>query len=339
MVKFLIIRFSSIGDIILTTPLVRCLKSQVNEAEIHYLTKSRYSQILTANPYIDKIHLLKKNLPEVIKELRKEKFDYIIDLHRNIRTFRVKSSLRRISFAFNKLNLRKWMFVSLKWNRLPHKHIVDRYMDTLRLFSVKNDEKGLDFFVPPSEEINLEKILGKEPQKLVSLIVGGGHYTKQIPAEHIIDLIRKLEVDVILLGGIEDVNKAAGIMSEIKKKNVYDVTGKLSLNESASILCKSDIIITPDTGMMHVAAAFKKNILSIWGNTVPEFGMYPYQPGSESKIFQVTNLHCRPCSKIGFSSCPRKHFHCMLKQDINEIVKTINKLLFNEAVTFHKGSA
>jgi ADP-heptose:LPS heptosyltransferase len=327
MVKFLVIRFSSIGDIILTTPVVRCLKNQVDEAEVHFLTKERYIQILTSNPYIDKVHLLKENLGEVITKLRKERFDYIIDLHRNIRTFFVKLMLRKVSFSVNKINLRKWIFVNFKWNVLPDKHIVDRYLKTLRFFSVHSDGKGLDFYFPPVQEVAVSKILGKKPQKFLSLVVGGGHLTKQIPADKIVELIDKMNIDIVLLGGKEDVDKALQIMSRVKNKNVYNLAGKLSLVESASVIDKSELIITPDTGMMHIAAALKKNIISVWGNTVPAFGMYPYMPGRASKMFQIDDLQCRPCSKIGFNKCPKKHFRCMLEQNTDEIVNTINEIL------------
>ena len=104
MVKFLIIRLSSIGDIVLTTPVIRCLKKQVEEAEIHFLTKAKYSSILEANPYIDKLHLLDNNLGSTISELKSENFDYIIDLHRNFRSLRVRSSLKIMSFTVDKIN-------------------------------------------------------------------------------------------------------------------------------------------------------------------------------------------------------------------------------------------
>ncbi len=332
MVKFLVVRFSSIGDIILTTPVVRYLKNQVVGAEIHYLTKSRYAQIVTANPYIDKVHVLNNNLRELVKNLKQEKFDYIIDLHKNIRTLFVKTSLHRVSFSFNKLNLKKWLLVNLKWNILPQEHIVDRYMATLHMFPIINDGKGLDYFIPPSDEVDLAKLIVKKPEKLIAIVVGGGHLTKQIPVEKIIELINHLKYTIVLIGGQVDSEKAKRIMSEADKKNVFNLVGKLSLGESASLISQSDIIVTPDTGMMHIAAAFNKHIVSVWGNTVPEFGMYPYKPGSASKIVEIKGLNCRPCSKIGFSACPKKHFNCMQKHNVKNIANYINNIL----LSFHK---
>lgn len=326
MVKFLVVRFSSIGDIILTTPVVRCLKNQVTGAKIHYLTKSRYASIVKTNPYIDKVHELNNNLGELIKKLKQENFDYVIDLHRNVRTLRVKASLHRISYSFHKLNIKKWLLVNFKRNLLPDKHIVDRYMDTLQMFSVTNDEKGLDFFIPSSEEVNVAELLGEKPEKLIVIVVGGGLFTKQIPEEKIIELIHQLDYKIVLIGGKEDTNKAESIFLKTDGRKVFNLTGKLNLGKSASLIRQSDIVITPDTGMMHIAAAYKKNIVSVWGNTIPEFGMYPYFPGPFSKAYEVQGLSCRPCSKIGFSACPKKHFNCMQKQDTKNIANYINNI-------------
>lgn len=327
MAKFLIIRFSSIGDIVLTTPVVRCLKQQVKESEIHYLTKKNFTPIIAENPYIDRIHILEESLWKVIGELKKEKFDYIIDLHRNIRTFLVKLSLNTITFSFNKLNLKKWLLVNIKRDRLPRKHIVDRYLETLKLFSISNDGNGLDYFLPDSAHFDMDEVVNTHSKKIVTIVAGGGHFTKQIPGEKLTELIQALDFNIMLIGGKEDIPKAELILSQLGMKKVNNLVGKLSLAESALLIKQSDIIVTPDTGMMHIAAAFKKPVISLWGNTVPEFGMYPYLPGKGSAIFEIKGLSCRPCSKIGFSKCPKNHFRCMQEQNIKEITLTINKIL------------
>src|SRR4051812_16746459 len=117
--KFLIIRFSSIGDIVLTTPVIRCLKQQVADAEVHYLTKNSFKEIIESNPYVDKLHLLRNDFDGMIDELKKEKFDYIIDLHHNLRTLKVKKALGIPAHSFNKLNLKKWLLTAIKINLLP----------------------------------------------------------------------------------------------------------------------------------------------------------------------------------------------------------------------------
>jgi ADP-heptose:LPS heptosyltransferase len=326
MVKFLIIRFSSIGDIVLTTPVVRCLKTQIEGAEVHYLTKTKYAPILEANPYIDKVHTLNDSFRKLIKELTAEGFDYVIDLHRNLRTLRVKNALHRYSFTFNKINIEKWLLVNLKVNRLPDIHIVDRYFESLKTFSVKNDNQGLNFFIRKTDEVNVKDLLPGIGSPYLLLVVGGGHFTKQIPADKIVDIVHALNYPIVLLGGIEDSLKA-GKIEKMSTKKLVNLSGKLSVNQTASLISQSDLILTPDTGMMHIAAAFKKRIFSVWGNTVPEFGMYPYLPGPGSEIFEVSGLKCRPCSKIGFTKCPKCHFHCMNKQDYSNLIAKLNHTL------------
>ncbi|HMU73339.1 MAG TPA: glycosyl transferase, partial [Ferruginibacter sp.] len=147
--KFLVIRFSSIGDIVLTTPVVRCLKKQVPDAEVHFLTKQSYRGIVDTNPYIDKVHVLADSFELMLHELQTEEYDYIIDLHHNLRTLRIKRFLKKVkAFSFNKLNVEKFILTNLKINLLPGKHIVNRNLETLRSFGVSDDGAGLDYFIP-----------------------------------------------------------------------------------------------------------------------------------------------------------------------------------------------
>ncbi len=323
MVKFLIIRFSSIGDIVLTTPVIRCLKQQVEDVEVHYLTKKLFAPVLSSNPYIDKIHLLEDDMSALISLLKKEKFDYLIDLHKNLRTSLVKNRLNALTFSFNKLNLQKWLLVNFKVDRLPDTHIVDRYLKTVSLFDVKNDNKGLDYFIPPEDEMDMSSLPRAFSHGYVAFVIGGKHATKQLPDEKIISVCNKLELPVILMGGKEDNDKAENILKQVKG-NVLNVCGKYSINQSASLVKQSKVVITHDTGLMHIAAAFKKKIISVWGNTVPAFGMYPYLT-DKSEIIQVNGLKCRPCSKIGFDKCPKDHFNCMMKIDEDKIVELARK--------------
>lgn len=324
MVKFLIVRFSSIGDIVLTTPVIRGIKMQVEEAEVHYLTKNSYKSILSSNPYLDKIYTLDNNYGKLLKELKKEKYDYIIDLHRNLRTTRLKWYLSALSFSFNKLNLRKWLLVNFKINKLPNEHIVDRYLRTTKLFSIGNDNKGLDFFIPPGKEINTKSAFGCYPEEYIVIVVGGGHATKQIPKELLVKIINNLAINTVLIGGSEDLEKADYIVSHVgDNSKVINRVGKFTIIQSASVIRQSKLVLTPDTGMMHIAAAFKKKVISVWGNTIPQFGMYPYLPGKDSEIFEVKELSCRPCSKIGFKKCPKGHFNCMKQQDFQRIIDKI----------------
>ncbi len=318
MVKFLVIRFSSIGDIVLTSPVARMIKHQIAGAEVHFLTKEKFGFLVNSNPNIDKVHLLKEDWKSLIEELKSENFDHIIDLHNNLRTKRIKNNLNIPAFTLDKLNVKKWLLVNLKINKMPQKHIVERYLDTLQLFDVENDLKGLDYYTEATYKAEI-------PPNYIALVIGGTYYTKQIPIRLLKEMIPQLRLPVVLLGGKEDIPKSKEL-EQIFSGKLINLCGKISLHQSAYVIKKAELVITSDTGLMHIASAYKKKIISLWGNTVPEFGMTPYLPHPDSKIFEIKDLKCRPCSKIGFNKCPKKHFDCMNRIDVSELVTYANAI-------------
>ena len=325
--KVLVLRFSAIGDIVLTTPIVRALKNQVDGCELHFATKKAYFQVLSSNPYIDKIHCLDGELKPFIKALKEEKFDFIVDLHNNLRTLAIKKSLKVQATAFSKLNIEKWLAVNTPINKLPKKHIVERYFDAVSKLKVKNDNLGIDFFLEDGDKVDLNKAF-QQKESGIAIAIGAKFNTKQIPIELLVEFIRDIELPIYLLGGKEDKEKAEKL-KEISSGNLINCCGKLSLRQSAHVIKQSKLLITGDTGLMHIGAAFQTPIVSIWGNTIPEFGMYPYRPQAQHSfsIHEVKDLKCRPCSKIGYEKCPKKHFQCMKNQDIGGIKEQINLFL------------
>jgi ADP-heptose:LPS heptosyltransferase len=322
--KFLIIRFSSIGDIVLTTPVVRCLKKQLITAEVHYLTKSSCRSLTDSNPYIDKAHYFEKDLDAVIEQLKLEDFDYIIDLHHNLRTLKVKKALGKKSFSFKKLNFEKWLLTALKINNLPAVHIVDRYMDTVKEFGIKNDGAGLDYFIPEQDRVKESDIPASHHAGYIGVAIGAALNTKKLPLHKLVELCGGINHPLILLGGKEDVANAEQI-SAVDPHKIYNACGKFSINESADLVRRSKFLITHDTGLMHIAAAFNKPIISVWGNTVPEFGMTAYYSNQQIKDtrFEIRDLRCRPCSKIGYNKCPKGHFKCMEKISMTEVIENV----------------
>ncbi|HTA61999.1 MAG TPA: glycosyltransferase family 9 protein [Bacteroidia bacterium] len=316
--KILVIRFSSIGDIVLTTPVVRCLKKQIPDAEIHFLTKISFVSLVENNPYVSKIYSIKDKVAEVGEALKKEKYDFVIDLHHNLRSAQVKRAAGTKAFSFNKLNIGKWLLVNFKINKLPNIHIVDRYFETVKTLGVVNDNAGLDFFIPEKDLVDIVVAFKLNANNYHALVVGGSYYTKQIPINKLQEICRLSDRPIIVLGGKEDIVTGLQLEKEFTGK-VFSACGKFNINQSASIVQQADKIITSDTGLMHIAAAFKKDVFSLWGNTIPEFGMYPYLPGKGSKILEVKNLSCRPCSKLGYSKCPKGHFKCMNEINVKEI--------------------
>ena len=326
MKKILIIRFSSIGDIVLTTPVIRCLKSQIPDAEIHYLTKKQFLPVLEANPYIDKIFSINDKIAEVLPDLKKESYNYIVDLHKNFRSKGIIFNLRKPVASFSKVNFKKWLVVNLKINKLPPVHIVDRYFQAVEKQGVKNDGKGLDYFIPEKDEVDLKTIPQLFQNGYIGWVIGGKHNTKMYPEEKIIEVCQSIKKPVVLLGGNED-SEAGERFVKAVGESVYNSCGKFNINQSASLVKQANKIITNDTGLMHIAAAFRKEIISLWGNTIPEFGMYPYMPGDENKshILEVKNLSCRPCSKLGYRECPKKHFDCMNKIEVDKLIGLIGE--------------
>lgn len=300
--KILVVRFSSIGDIVLTSPVIRILKNQLN-AEVHFITKKVYKCLIEHNPNIDKIYSIGADIKEVVSELKNENYDWIIDLHNNIRS----SQLKRIkvkSKSYKKLNFQKFLFTNFGINRMPKTHTVDRFLDTISHLGVKNDGKGLDFFLSKKDEVDiLEK-------NYICFAIGGNHFTKILTTKKIIEICKKINKTIVLIGGEDDYNRAEEIEKEVGGK-VINLCGKYSINQSAHIMKHAKYLITHDTGFMHIAAAFQMKIYSVFGGTHPDLGFTPYLPNPENKIIQVENLSCRPCHRYGRNKCPEGHFNCM----------------------------
>jgi heptosyltransferase-2 len=303
------------------------MKKQLNEVEIHVLTKKSFASIYQQNPFVDKVHILEDKLSVVIPSLKNEKYDHIVDLHVNLRSFRIRFALGIKSHSFPKLNLRKYLLVHFKWNVMPDVHIVDRYFDAVKSLGVKNDGKSLDYFIDDQYLMNPESFPSGFEKGFYACVIGGNHFTKIFPAEKVIEVIQQLPLPVALLGGKEDMQRASKIEQTLGNK-VWNTCGVLRLDQSASLIQQSKGVFTNDTGLMHIAAAFQKPIVSLWGNTVPELGMYPYIPLNKERvvIIEKKGLSCRPCSKIGHPSCPKKHFNCMNQLDIKEIAISLQKI-------------
>jgi heptosyltransferase-2 len=284
------------------------------------------------NPYIDKLHYLYDDLKQVTEELKKEKFDLVIDLHKNTRTMRVKKALNVKSHSFDKLNIQKWLLVNFKMAAMPDKSIVERYMDTVKELGVKNDGKGLDYFFDDLKRISNKDIPMSHWSGYVGCVIGGSYNTKKLPVEQWKRFCATVPYPVMLLGGPEDVSEGMEIAAQDPIK-IYNSCGKFSINESAELVKIARVVVSNDTGLMHVAAAFQKPIISLWGNTSPEMGMFPYYGFNNLKervsplsvIMENKELSCHPCSKLGYSKCPKGHFRCMNDLDMDIAVEQVNK--------------
>lgn len=331
--KILIIRASSIGDIVLTSPAIELTGKLFPESEIYFLVKKSFLATIEHNPHINEILELKSPIRKTIRILAQINFSIIIDLHNNLRSnwicFNLKIKNPKINiYSVPKRNFDKWLITKFK-KKISVEHFADRACKTIvsaaldtrnHGFDFAND--GLSFFTDQTQKQAAKNfILNHFPNKNippVGIVLGATKFTKRWCQEYFPKLINLLNEPIILLGGKSDENVSNFIMnsfscneSQVQQPKIIDAVGKFDLGTSAEILSHCKYIITHDTGLMHIAAAYHLKVIVIWGNTIPEFGMEPYK--CPHLNIQIENLSCRPCSKIGYDACPKGHFDCMKK--------------------------
>lgn len=321
--KILVIRFSSMGDIIYTTPVVRCLKQQLPGAIVHFITKPAFKYIYEGNPYVDKLLLLKEKLNDTITDIRAEKYDCIIDLHSNLRTRIIKLRTGIKAYTYNKQTVKKWLSLKLRKQFIPPIHLVDRYLKAVAPLGIKNDNKPIDYFIKASHRLS-DILPPTHVSKYVAFVIGAAHFTKRMPNKKIISLCDKINMPIVLLGG-NDVVKNGAIVGDAIGDKIYNACGKTTLDESVFLVANAENIIGFDTGLTHIAEAFNKPIASIWGSTVPELlGVQPYK--INKSLISGVAINCRPCSKYGLPKCPLGHFKCMNDIDEEMIVNFLDSI-------------
>lgn len=327
--KFLIIRFSSIGDIVLTSPVITAIKSHFPDAEIHFLTKKIFTDLLIHHPKITKIWAYEKgNLSALLKKLQRQNFDFVIDLHNNLRSHWVAFWLNKKTVTFHKENWKKWKMVFLK-SKIIIPPVVDRYLWTLQSLNIPIQRHlKLEYYTGEESDYQAINILNNHAIEtpFLCIVLSATHFTKKWPKEYYAQLIANISYPVILLGGKNEIEDSLWIENQLKnQKNVLNLCGKTSLNVSAAILKKSAWVITHDTGFMHIGCAFQKKMIVLWGNTSPEIGFSPYNNPQAINISM--DLACKPCSKLGLHQCPKGHFHCMKKITPHLVLEKLNLFL------------
>ncbi len=303
-------------------------------AEVHFLTKEKMKAVTVANPYIDKFHYYTNSLSETAAALRKEDFDYIIDLHKNIRTYLLRLKLitsKALWYSYHKLSVQKFILTRLKINLMPKRHISLRCIDALAPLGVVDDGQGLDHFIPQTDCIKDADLPAGHLFGYVALVIGATHNTKKLPVYKLQEICLKINYPIVLIGGKEDAEQGAAIAS-VNDVKIFNACGKFSLNESADLVRKARLVISHDTGLQYIAAAFQKPILAIWGGTSPALQVEPFygtKNPSLHKNFIVPGLPCQPCSNYGTKKCPRGHFKCMKLQDTDLIALTAMHVLNN----------
>ncbi|MBT8229711.1 MAG: glycosyltransferase family 9 protein [Bacteroidia bacterium] len=322
--KVLIIRFNSIGDIVLTSPVAKIL--DLAGYEVHYLSKSFYTQLLTPNPHISKTWSFEGEFSKLNKELKKEGFDYIVDLHNNYRSARIKSAIGVKSFTLSKPRLKLWLLTQFGVNLIKTRHIVYRFMDVISPLTPITKEIKPEFYF--SNQIN-EKSSGLSlPEKYIVICISAAYKTKTIPDDKIEGIINGLEHNIVLLGGKEDIARSAQLIKRVNRKPINFV-GNTDVELSAYIIKMAQAVVTGDTGMMHISVALNKPTVAVFGSTHAILGYTPFGM-NENKRFQVVEnpeLKCRPCTKQGKSKCPKGHFKCMIEIKTDTIIEKIQALI------------
>lgn len=328
--KFLIIRLSSIGDIVLMTPAIRCLKKKYPDAAVHFLTKKSFAAVTESNPWIDQFHYFDNNFSEIATALRQENFDCVVDLHKNLRTLRLKQALNTRWLSYRKLSVEKFLLTKLGIDRMPGRHITLRSLDALSPLGVVDDGLGLDYYIPAGKGIYKTSLPSPWNERYIALVIGASYFTKKLPVAQLILLCQRLAVPVILIGGKDDMSEGA-LIAASDPDRIYNACGTLSLHQSADLVRQSEVVISHDTGLQYIACAFGKPVMAIWGGTSPKLDVEPFY-GSREQIegqsslppyqnFIVPDLPCQPCSNFGTKTCPKGHFKCMKEQDIKKIAE------------------
>lgn len=309
--KVLVIRLSSIGDVLLTTPVVRCLHQQLPEVELHFLVKPVAADLLRCNPNIYKLISLEPDMEATVAALRKECYDVVIDLHNVHRSRYIRRYLGVRSLVYRKENFHKLMLVLTKVDRMSGRHVVDRYFDAVRPLGVMPDGDGLEIHLPEGLACPQQP---QEPYVVVSC--GAQHYTKRIPPEKIAEICRATRRRVLLLGDEADRQRLqdAGLVTDARVTNLCGCT---TLEETALLIRDAALVVTPDSALMHIAAAFKRPVVTLWGATTPRFGFWAY--ATERRDLVPQSLRCHPCSRMGGDRCRKGHFRCMMEKQIPEL--------------------
>jgi heptosyltransferase-2 len=319
-IKILIIRLSSLGDILLTTPVVRAIKNKFPEAKIDFLLRKEYQETYKYNPNISKLLILDRGdkISEIISALKSTGYDLVIDLQNNFRSRKITRNLNSKVYRYNKPTLNKFFLVNFKINRFDKiLKIPEMYSNSWK--GIELDEKGPELFLPNDIETRIH-----DENNIIGFCPGSKHFTKQWLEEYFISLGKSLvekRFKIVLFGGKED--------QEICKRIANEINGAVNLSSDNKLLNmaaemkKCRLIVCNDSGLMHTATAVDAPVVALFGSTVEEFGFFPYK--SQSLVLENKSLNCRPCSHIGRSECPKGHFKCM-KEITPQIV--FDKLLY-----------
>jgi heptosyltransferase-2 len=346
--RILLIRLSSLGDVLLSTPLISLLSQKYPSAKIDFVIFQEYSELIRYHPGIHQVFEINKEeglqgLNQIKNKLNSQSYEVILDLHNNFRsrwlTLRLSSLFSRVRiYRIKKQKFARFLLVKYKINlyRKLYGKIIpvwEKYVRTaahLGLSSENHNGKP-DLYLPDATRVSAEKILKRlnVPSSYITVAPGARHYTKRWPAENYASVINRVFRETgrttLLLGGTSDKETVQNMLKKVEKPAAISLAGEISLLETAAIIKNSQLLLTNDSGLMHVGSAMDIPLVAIFGSTVEEFGFFP--AGSDIDIVQNEALYCRPCSHIGRSACPEGHFKCMEEISPGVVTERIKHLL------------
>lgn len=321
--KILIIRLSSLGDILLTTPLLRSLKKENPHTSIDFLIRNEYKECVELNPNVSRMFIYTNDKIEqnkINEQIKNAGYDFVIDLQNNLRSKKITSGVTCPVYRFAKKSIEKFLLVNFKINLLKNSpSIPQRYAETLPGFMP--DDEGLEIYLPEKCNIQTEPV-----KNVIGLCPGSRHFTKMWPKEYFIELGKMLSargMTIHLIGGKSDMEICSLLAKEIP--GAVNLSNQNNLFLTAGELKKCSAVVCNDSGLMHLACAVKTPVLVFFGSTVKEFGFAPYK--NKNLILENNSLSCRPCSHIGRNKCPKKHFDCMKQITPNLVCEKLEELL------------
>lgn len=329
--KILVVRLSSIGDIVLASPVIRALRLRFPDARIDFLVKSQFASLLENNPDISNIIPFDpgngfSGLLQFRKQLTAEKYDWYVDLHRSLRSrFIGFSGAFRLKTTYSKQLFNRFMLIKLKKNFYKEtKPVYLRYFEALKPFQIEYDGKGTEVFLTENDFTGFDAQIFTN--KTAVLCPGAAHENKQWFPERFAQLAARLVnsgFQVVLLGGKKEKLLCRNI-KELAGVDIRIFAGETTLRQSAALLSKATVVVANDSGMMHLAQAVKTPVVAIYGPTTRELGFFPIP---EKSLVVEKQLSCRPCTFKGAETCPRSHFNCMMEIEVEDVADAVLKLL------------
>lgn len=343
--KTVVLRLSSIGDIILTSPLLRVFRHAVGkDARVDFVVRKEYAELVQSCHHLSIVHEYDistgyKGLQILAQQLREEKYDLVIDLHDSIRTKLLRAACNaNDTVVMDKRKFERWLLVNLKRNAYTDQlTVAERYIETVEKYGILNDGKGLEIFIPDSTLFDVSGKMAKlrlnQFEKVIGICPGSKHFTKRWQKEKFAEIAvraaQEFHAKVLLFGGKDEKEDCDFVKQEVERRvseqAVASFAGDFSLLESAAALEFCDVVVTNDSGLMHLAAAKQRKIVALFGSTVKDFGFAPY--GTVAAVIENTSLDCRPCTHIGRKDCPNGHFKCMLDISSETVYAAVKQML------------